>query len=260
LAFHHGVSASMRASSLAARSWCTLAMLGALAWPAAARAEDEAAREKDSNTRTVSSVGQARVVGVVGLSRGSELVDLGSRAPVQTATLTTEMEVTNTPAPVGIDLALAFGLVGVPQHSGRTYWGRFELAAVGAAFQRDGARGGSLVLGTGLGTSFGDRYWWEDLRAYPYTLVRATYLFDRRASASLTWTCAPVDTASVDKGLWAMENRVEAAFGFGLFAAGLRATASTVVGGDPQRLYGDFEFAFFLGMGVRFAPVDKRSR
>ena len=225
----------------------------ALATSAAA----ESRPEKDSNERTLSSVGQARLLGVASIIRGSELVDIGSRQPFFTEALTMEVGATNIASrgPVGVDLELVFGLVG--RGGGgfdRNYWGRFELAGFTPLYRRDGPGGGSWLLGAGIGAAVGDRFWWEMVRVYPYVMSRFTHLFDRTISATVAWTCAPGDSSAISRGLWAMENRFETSLGVGLFAAGIRVGASSVVGGDPQRLYGDFEFGIFLGLGVRFQP------
>lgn len=201
------------------------------------------------NARQVSSVQLARVDVVGSIVRGSRLVEAGSRDPYVTGTWSIEGLVTTlVTRRLGIDFAFGCGETALSQND---VFGRVEAAAITPLALRDGARGHSFVVGVGLGASFGDRYWWGNLRGYPYALARASYLFSHRIWLSGQWSIAPVDT-SLASGLWTVENRFDVAAGIGLFSAGIRVGVTTIRGGDPERTYGDVEVSFVLGIGARF--------
>ena len=199
--------------------------------------------------RVVSSAERVELRGGLSIARGTELVGFGSRDPYVLPEAWAELALTVLATRrVGIDLQ---GMYGASQND---EMGRFEVAAICPLLERDDPRGYSLLVGAGLGGSFGGRFWWEEVRGYPYTLARFTYLPSRETSIYATWTCAPVDTGIVDR-LHAFENRFELAGSVGFFSAGARVALTSVSGGDPRRTYGDLEVGFFVALHVTFTPL-----
>jgi hypothetical protein len=183
--------------------------------------------------RSPSAIDEARFLGAYGLIRGTELVGVGSRSPYLGALLEADIQVTRmVTRRVGIDLDVRFGDGGVKTSTGDRYFGRLDFAAVTPLFWRDGAHGHSLLLGVGAGLTGGDRYWWADVRVYPYAITRFTYLFTRNISTFAQARVAPIDT-SLAAHTWAVESQYEAGIGVGLFFAGARVALSAIQGGDP---------------------------
>jgi hypothetical protein len=160
---------------------------------------------------------------------------------------------------IGIDVDLRFGDGGVKSSGGDAYFGRAATAIVTPIARRDGVRGYSALIGAGLGLTGGDRYWWADVRVYPYGLVRFTYLFTKNVSTFAQVSVAPIDT-SMAAHTWVVESQYEAGIGVGLFFAGARVAFSAIQGGDPARTFGDLEMGFYLGIGARFQPSKKKTR
>jgi hypothetical protein len=202
----------------------------------------------------VSSVEQARFIGAFGTIRGTGLVGVGSRSPYLGVVLEGDLQLTVMMKKwIGLDLDLRFGDGGVKTGSGDKYYGRIDAAAVTPLVRRDGPRGYSLLAGVGLGMTAGDRFWWADVRGYPYALLRFTYLFTRNVSTYAQARVSPIDT-SLAAHTWAVESQFEAGIGVGLFFAGARVGLSAIEGGDPDRTYGDLEMGFYLGIGARYKP------
>lgn len=194
--------------------------------------------------------------GGFGVVRGTELVDFGSRQPFVEPIVWAELELA---VLATRRVGVAFDGVAAATSFGRdeAWFGRFDFAALFPLFERDGARGVALVLGAGLGAAFGDRYWWENVRGYPYALARFAWLPTRRTSIWASVSCAPVDTGVFD-GRHAVESRFELGGSVGLFAAGARVALTAVAEGDPRRTYGDVEVGFFLALHVPFTPAGRR--
>ncbi len=229
-----------------------LAALAVSVFATSALAEDP---PKPEAPRVVSSTDLAYLAGVAGIYRGTELVGVGSRQPYVGALVEGDLLFTGMLSRrVGIDLGMSFGEAGVTSSSGDEYFGRMELAAVTPLLRHDGPRGYSLLAGAGAGVTVGGRWWWADVRVYPYALARFTYLFTRETSMFAEAAVAPIDTSLVAH-TWAVENRFEIGGSVGLFFAGARVALSSVDGGDPARTYGDLGVSFYLGIGARFAPA-----
>jgi hypothetical protein len=205
-----------------------------------------------------SSIDEIRFVGAAGTIRGTQLVGAGSRDPYLGALL--EADIRGTAMirrRLGIDLDFRFGDGGVKSSGGDNYFGRGAVALITPIVQRDGVRGYSAIVGAGLGITGGDRYWWADVRVYPYALARFTYLFTKNISTFAQVSVAPIDT-SMAASTWVVENQYEAGIGVGFFSAGTRVTLSAIRGGDPTHTFGDLEVGFYLGFGARLEKQKAR--
>ena len=207
-----------------------------------------------------SSIDEARFLGAYGTIRGTELVGAGSRSPYIGVLLEGDVAVTAMIKRwIGIDVDMRFGDGGVKTRGGDEYFGRAAAALVTPIVHRDGRHGYSALVGAGVGLTAGDRYWWADVRVYPYALARFTYLFTQNISTFAQVSVAPLDT-SLAAHTWVVESQYEAGIGVGLFFAGARVAFTAIQGGDPARTFGDLEMGFYLGLGARFQPSKKRLR
>jgi hypothetical protein len=207
-----------------------------------------------------SSIEEARFLGAYGTIRGTELVGVGSHNPYTGVLLEGDIQITRMIKRwIGVDVDLRFGDGGVKTSSGDLYFGRVAAAVITPIARRDGPHGHSAIVGAGVGLTAGERYWWADVRAYPYALARFTYLFTTNVSTFAQVSVAPIDT-SMAASTWVVESQYEAGIGVGLFFAGTRVALSAIRGGDPSRTFGDLEMGFYLGIGARFQPPKKKPR
>lgn len=206
-----------------------------------------------------SSIDEARFIGAFGTIRGTELVGAGSRNPYVGVLLEGDIQgTTMIKRWLGLDFDLRLGDGGVKTSSGDHYFGRAAVAAITPLVRRDGRHGYSAIVGAGVGLTGGDRYWWADVRVYPYALARFTYLFTQNVSTFAQVSVAPIDT-SLAASTWVVESQYELGVGVGLFSAGARVALSAIRGGDPERTFGDLEVGFYLGLGARFQPAKKKA-
>jgi hypothetical protein len=205
-----------------------------------------------------SSIDEARFLATYGTIRGTQLVGAGSRNPYIGVLLEGDVRATAMiKRGIGFDLDLRFGDGGVKSSGGDSYFGRAATALITPIVQRDGVRGYSAIVGAGLGLTGGERYWWADVRVYPYALARFTYLFTKNISTFAQVSVAPIDT-SMAASTWVVESQYEAGIGVGLFSAGARVAFSAIRGGDPVHTFGDLEVGFYLGLGARFEKQKPR--
>lgn len=184
-----------------------------------------------------------------GLGWGSKLVGYGSRERYTAASGMMDLEVVNLPWKyAGLELSLnsgyaASGVVSASGNAGRPNYGRLDVAFDAVAI-RDPR--GALLFGAGLGGDVNERYWFGELRGYPFAVVRGRLVLSRAQALHACWKFAPASLSSRS----AMEHRLTLDWSYEMLAIGARFTYARVEGGDPGRAYPDYEAGLSVGVVI----------